>query len=89
MKYTAVLFFAFMIGCSTSAGEVDWIVGEGQPQAYKDGYRQGCDSGYFQAGDSFYRFSKNVRRYSNNDFYRQGWDDGSMACRSSYYQSIR
>ncbi len=88
MKYTAVLFFAFMIGCytSTSAWQVDRIVGEGQPQAYKDGYRQGCDSGHVQAGADFYRFSKNVHRYSNNDFYRQGWDDGSMACRS---QSIR
>ena len=87
MKYTAALFFAFMIGCSTSAGQVDRIVGGGQPQAYKDGYRQGCDSGYVQAGHPYYRFSKNVIRYSRDDLYRQGWDDGSMACRSSY-QSI-
>ena len=83
MKYSFVLLVAFVIGCATSQWEVDRTVGAGQPQAYKDGYKDGCDSGNVQAGHSFYRFSKDVRRYSRDDLYKQGWDDGSMTCRSS------
>ena len=85
MKYIfALLLIAFIVGCSTSQGQVDRIVGSGQPKAYKDGYKDGCDSGYVQAGHPYYRFSKNVTRYSRDDLYKQGWDDGSTACRTSY-----
>lgn len=60
------------------------MVGSGQPEEYKAGFRNGCDSGYSAAGNIYYSFTKDVRRYSEDRLYRQGWDDGMTHCRASY-----
>jgi hypothetical protein len=45
----------------------------------------GCDSGYVAAGHPYYRFSKDVTRYGNDNlYYKQGWDDGFSVCKGKY-----
>jgi hypothetical protein len=73
-----------IIGCTTSASRIDREVGAHQPAEYKDGYGDGCDSGYVAAGHPYYKFRKDVKRYASDALYKQGWDDGMTVCRSSY-----
>ncbi|HXV80809.1 MAG TPA: hypothetical protein VEG60_13100 [Candidatus Binatia bacterium] len=51
---------------------IDREIGAGQPVQYKEGYMAGCDSGYVGAGHPYYRFSKDVTRYGNDNLYKQG-----------------
>lgn len=83
MRYAALCLF-LLAGCNTSPSQVDQMIGSGQPPAYKLGYRHGCDSGYTAAGNPYYRFTKEVRRYSSDSLYRQGWDDGVQVCKGKY-----
>jgi len=75
---------AALSACATDMQSVDREVGGGQPIAYKEGYRSGCDSGYVAAGHPYYRFSKDVTRYGSDTLYKQGWDDGFGVCKSQY-----
>lgn len=75
---------AAVAACATDMGSVDRDVGAGQPLAYKEGYRSGCDSGYVAAGHPYYRFSKDVSRYGGEPLYKQGWDDGFSVCKGQY-----
>lgn len=70
--------------CATGANDVDAAVGANQPQAYKSGYKGGCDSGYVAAGHPYYKFSKDVKAYAKDSLYKQGWDDGFAVCKGKY-----
>jgi len=85
MKKTLVLCAAAVLSaCATDMQRVDREVGAGQPVAYKEGYRFGCDSGYVAAGHPYYRFRKDVSRYGSDTLYKQGWDDGFSVCKGQY-----
>ena len=79
-----LVLYMLLAGCATDPGMVDRTVGASQPIEYKQGFRAGCDSGYVAAGHPYYRFSKDVVRYQNNDLYRQGWNDGFSVCKGKY-----
>jgi hypothetical protein len=64
--------------------DVERQVGKHQPLEYKQGYLDGCNSGYVAAGHPYYRFSKDVSRFSGDDLYGQGWTDGYGVCKGSY-----
>jgi len=85
---TPIIIFCFLIlsGCATTISDVDNYVGADQPKEYKIGYKEGCDSGYRDASNFYYKFKKDVRKYSQDDFYRQGWNDGHLSCFTSYNQ---
>lgn len=79
-----ILLIFILVSCTTSMNNVDRQVGFSQPPAYKQGYRDGCDSGYVAAGHPYYRFSKDVTRFRNDELYQQGWQDGFSVCKGSY-----
>lgn len=66
----------------TTMYEVDKMIGN-QPLEYKQGFRDGCDSGMDASGNMYSRFSKDVTRYNNDNLYKQGWDDGCDRCKTS------
>jgi hypothetical protein len=77
-----------MAACVTTPQQTERMVGANQPTEYKEGFKDGCDSGYSAAGHVYYRFTKNVSRYALDELYKQGWDDGCMTCKGQY-QSIQ
>ena len=52
-------------------------------QEYREGFQAGYDSGNAVTGRMFYKFNKDVRRYTSDDLYRAGWDDGFNVCKGS------
>lgn len=82
--YYLIILVLLLASCATNMSMVDQEVGAGQPQAYKQGYRDGCDSGYVASGHPYYRFSKDVSLYGSDNLYKQGWDDGYGVCKGSY-----
>lgn len=56
----------------------------GQPAEYRDGFREGCGSGYVAAGHPYAKFSKDVMRFQTDSLYKQGWEDGHSVCKGSY-----
>jgi hypothetical protein len=48
--------------------------------AYAEGYREGCASGYYLAGDQRYVFRKNALRTQQDTLYSRGWRDGHEVC---------
>ena len=79
-----IILSLFLISCVTTIDRVNQEVGINQPLQYKEGYQSGCDSGYVSAGNPYYRFNKDVNRYSKDELYKQGWDDGYNICRGKY-----
>jgi hypothetical protein len=84
-----VLSSPLFYSCATSVWQVNSDVGAHQPHAYKEGYQGGCNSGYSAGGNIYYRFTKDVGRYSSDELYRQGWDDGFMTCKGRYDSILR
>lgn len=54
------------------------------PPTYREGWKQGCDSGYVAAGHPYYRYAKNVSRFNADELYKQGWNDGYDLCKTRY-----
>lgn len=75
---------SFLTACATSLSNVNKRVGANQPLPYKEGFAAGCDSGYVAAGHPYYKFNKNVNRFSEDAMYKQGWEDGYGVCKGSY-----
>lgn len=58
------------------------MLADGKPQAYIDGYMDGCGSGMCLAGDKRFKFIKNQIRMDQDALYARGWDDGQICCRN-------
>lgn len=84
MKKTTTLLLFLISGCATDMQRVDREIGSNQPPSYKQGYADGCDSGYVAAGHPYYRFKKDVIRFTSDNIYKQGWDDGFSVCKGKY-----
>lgn len=50
--------------------------------AFEEGYLDGCNSGFRDAGRDGYEqnYRKDVTRYGREPDYKQGWDQGHAAC---------
>jgi hypothetical protein len=48
--------------------------------AYAEGYKDGCASGHYMAGDQHYVFRKNALRTQQDTLYSKGWRDGHQIC---------
>jgi len=84
MKFYILIIVVLLSGCASNMQGIDREIGAGQPLAYKEGYMGGCDSGYVAAGHPYYKFNKDVTRYSSENIYKQGWDDGFAVCKGKY-----
>jgi hypothetical protein len=71
-------------GCATERLDQERTKLAGQPEAYKDGYVDGCSSGTKAAGNPYYQFKKDVVRFDADRLYSQGWGDGFNVCKSDY-----
>lgn len=75
----------FLAGCVTE-GEV--LRDKGYPQAYTEGYDDGCSSGKNAAGSMFDEFRKNVHRFQDDRDYHDGWQDGHDECKSQWKETM-
>ena len=68
---------ALLAGCESTH---DYLLRQGYPPAYADGFRDGCSSGREAAGSISGGFQKQVPRYLADHQYEGGWDDGFRQC---------
>ncbi len=71
----------FLAGCVT---EGELLRDKGYPQAYTEGYDDGCSSGKKAAGSMFDEFKKDVHRFQDDADYHDGWRDGHEECESNW-----
>ena len=76
----AILSIMFFLVCSCADMQQ---VPEGPP-SYRDGFRDGSNSGYVSAGHPYYKWTKDFNRYDSDSLYKQGWNDGFRKCKGSY-----
>ncbi len=55
-----------------------------RPQAYRNGYYDGCGAGYAVAGSPFYKTIDTAEPPSADKRYRIGWEDGFRRCKRNY-----
>ncbi|MCO7555026.1 hypothetical protein [Metapseudomonas otitidis] len=67
-----------LAGCETTH---DYLVAQGYPPAFADGYQDGCSSGRQAAGAITGEFRKDVPRYLRDRTYAEGWGDGFEQCK--------
>lgn len=60
-----------------------------KPAAYRDGYEDGCNSGYAAAGSLRRNFRQAEPRFKTEDDYRQGWMDAYGACKQLLREHCR
>jgi hypothetical protein len=93
-KYHYVLTVAFLgltlilTGCSMVntnrhlTYKREFLVNQGNPPAYVDGYVDGCSSGMRMAGETAYKYRKDAERADKDALYARGWHDGQICCRN-------
>lgn len=59
-----------------------FLISQGKPPAYVDGYVDGCASGRLMAGDTSFKYRKDIARADRDALYARGWQDGQIACRN-------
>lgn len=83
-KTILTIILILLTSCATDMQQVNREIGASQPPSYKEGYKDGCDSGYVAGGHPYYRFRKNVSRFNSDEIYKQGWNDGFSVCKGKY-----
>lgn len=68
-----------LTGC---VSQRDTMISQGYPQAYAEGFDDGCHSGNNAGGSLFEQFKKDVRRFETDKEYAQGWSDAYKQCES-------
>jgi hypothetical protein len=81
-----ILSLLWVAGCASQ--HLVQIRGElhqkGVSDEFADGYVDGCSSGYHDAGNYHYDFSKDMPRYDSQPFYSEGWDEGYQKCKTKH-----
>jgi len=73
-----LMLAALLSGCESTH---DYLLHQGYPPAFADGFRDGCGSGRQAAGAISGSFSKDVPRYLADARYAEGWTDGFRQCK--------
>ena len=75
-----ILLIIMLISCASNS--IDYA-GEAlikdKPIMFKQGFKDGCSSGYEAAGSDMAK-SKKSKEYASGDLYKQGWDEGFDHC---------
>ena len=73
--------------CSSSPydayDEYSQTLPENTPLVYKQGYKDGCNSGWEDAGNFMTTF-KRSEAYLKDDLYTQAWDKGYEICKTQF-----
>lgn len=87
----ALVFAALLTGCAAELvqGQRNALIRQGQPPAYVDGYGEGYESGTHAAGNPYFKFRKDVRRFESDSLYQQGWKDGFEVGKAKYESAAR
>ena len=78
------------VGCSTASNTrvpIEARVKEkfpDRPQAYREGYIDGCKTGMVEAKNTRTVETKDLTRFQSDQIYASGWYDGIDACRDNY-----
>ncbi|MDW3713707.1 hypothetical protein PSGK_28355 [Pseudomonas solani] len=83
-SFRAALAIPLLLGCALLAGcesTHQYLIAEGYPPAFADGFRDGCSSGRQAAGVITGAFRKDVPRYLKERTYAEGWGDGFEQCK--------
>ncbi|AYC34352.1 hypothetical protein D3880_19155 [Pseudomonas cavernae] len=78
-RHALFILFSLLAGCQTTH---DYLLAQGYPPAFADGYQAGCNSGHQAAGAISGAFQKDVPRYLAETQYASGWDDGFRQCQA-------
>lgn len=70
---------SLVAGCATSILTVP-----PGPHAFREGFRDGCDSGYAAAGNALYRKVEDAEKAASNEEYRLGWASGFAECQANF-----
>ncbi|WP_025164454.1 hypothetical protein [Pseudomonas taeanensis] len=88
--------YATLVAVALAAGAIagcasthDYLIAQGYPPAFADGYQHGCNSGHQAAGAISGNFHKDVPRYLRETQYATGWDDGFRQCQAMQESSER
>lgn len=73
------LAFTLLLLCGCESTH-DYLIAQGYPPAFADGFQAGCSSGREAAGAISGGFRKDVPRYLVDNHYSSGWDDGFRQC---------
>ncbi|PHM16468.1 MAG: hypothetical protein CJD30_11420 [Sulfuricurvum sp. PD_MW2] len=79
-----ILSAVLLTACAPMASEIP----QG-PQAYREGYADGCSSGYVAAGQPYMKYKKDVYRAGSDSLYKEGWTDGYNTCKGKYDNVVR
>lgn len=86
--FGSALLVSFSLAGCAGANLVDVRQPPPGPPAFRDGYVDGCLSGF--SDGRWYNYAqsyrKDIGRYQADSDYRKGWDDGHSAC---YVEAIR
>lgn len=66
-----------LTGCASTSEQMQQ---QGYPEAYADGFEDGCHSGKKAGGSYFDQFKKDVNRFNTDKEYAQGWSDSYRQC---------
>lgn len=64
------------------ANKQAFMVNQGNPPAYVEGYVDGCSCGRLQAGDRRFKYCRDSLRFDKDALYAKGWQDGEINCRN-------
>ncbi len=78
-RFAVLLTLLMLAGCQSTH---DYLIAQGYPPAFADGYQHGCNSGHQAAGAIGGNFRKDVPRYLHEAQYTTGWDDGFRQCQA-------
>ncbi|MCX7170568.1 MAG: hypothetical protein NTY41_09850 [Proteobacteria bacterium] len=84
MRYELLVVAMLMAGCATSNEVRIPAHHADRPQAYRDGYVDGCGSGQGKTTQS-----KDVERIKKESLYANGWYDGYEECKANQRSPIR
>jgi len=59
-----------------------FMINQGNPPSYAEGYIDGCSAGRRLAGDKHFIYRKNATRFDKEALYAKGWQDGQINCRN-------
>lgn len=85
-KLGIVMLILLVAGCAAQQLERkrEMLVSQGHPTEYIDGHIDGCNSGKKAAGNPYFSFAKDVKRFQTDTLYNDGWQDGFTICKSEY-----
>lgn len=75
----AMAYGALVLAASCTS-QKEALLKQGYPEAYAQGFDDGCHSGKKAGGNMFEGLKKDVERFENDTKYAHGWQDGFNQC---------